>query len=74
MLHGTADWRVAPEMALDLSKAFIKYLIPHRLVLFEGGNHGLIEFRNEVDSMTKQWFDAYLKNGKPLPDLEAHAR
>ncbi|HBK70450.1 MAG TPA: hypothetical protein DDZ39_02135, partial [Flavobacteriaceae bacterium] len=36
MVHGTADWRVVPEMALDLSKEFIANKIPHRLVLFEG--------------------------------------
>lgn len=74
MLHGTSDWRVAPIMALDLSKAFIKDLVPHRLVLLEGGNHGLTEFRDEVDTMTKHWFNAYLKNGKSLPDLTPHGR
>jgi len=74
MLHGTADWRVVPQMALDLSSAFIKAKVPHRLVLFEGGNHGLSEFNDEVDAMVKQWFDAYLKKGKPLPNLEPHGR
>ncbi len=74
MLHGTADWRVVPQMALGLSKAFIKHKIPHRLVLFEGGNHGLSEFNDEVDKLVKQWFDDYLKEGKLLPDLEPHDR
>lgn len=72
MLHGTADWRVVPEMALDLSKAFIKNKIPHRLVLLEGGNHGLTEFKGEVNAMVKEWFDAYLKKDKKLPNLELH--
>ncbi len=74
MLHGTSDWRVVPEMALDLSKEFIKNKVPHRLVLFEGGNHGLREFRKEVDEMTKKWFDDYLKNDKKLPNLNPHGR
>jgi dipeptidyl aminopeptidase/acylaminoacyl peptidase len=74
MLHGTSDWRVVPEMALDLSKAFIHYKIPHRLILFEGGNHGLSEFNSEVDAMVKQWFDDYIKNDKELPDLNPHGR
>jgi len=74
MLHGTADWRVVPQMALDLSSAFIKEKVPHRLVLFEGGTHGLSEFNDEVDAMVKKWFDDYLKNGKPLPDLELHGK
>jgi dipeptidyl aminopeptidase/acylaminoacyl peptidase len=74
MLHGTGDWRVVPEMALDLSKAFIKNKIPHRLVLLEGGNHGLTEFNDEVDTMVKKWFDDYLKKDKKLPNLELHGR
>jgi len=74
MLHGTADWRVVPEMALDLSKAFIKNKVPHRLVLFEGGDHGLREFRVEVDAMVKEWLDKYLKEGIALPDLNPHGR
>ncbi|HHS95337.1 MAG TPA: hypothetical protein ENJ45_02015 [Phaeodactylibacter sp.] len=55
ILHGTADWRVAPEMALDLSKAFIKENITHRLVLFEGGDHSLRDFTEEVDEQVKRW-------------------
>ena len=74
MLHGTADWRVVPDMALDLSKAFIKEKVPHRLVLFEGGDHGLREFRVEVDAMVKDWLDKYLKNEKALPHLKPHGR
>jgi len=74
MVHGTADWRVVPEMALDLSKAFIKAKIPHRLVLFEGGDHGLNEFDNEVDKMVKDWFDRYLKKGEKVPDLTPHGK
>ncbi len=74
MIHGTADWRVVPEMALDLSKAFLLNKIPHRLVLFEGGNHGLSEFNSEVDALAKQWFDDYLKKGKKLPDLDPHGK
>ena len=74
MLHGTSDWRVVPEMSLDLSSAFIKHKIPHRLVLLEGGNHGLSEFGDEVNTLVKKWFDDYLKNGKPLPNLQPHGR
>ena len=74
MVHGTADWRVVPEMALNLSKAFISQKIPHRLVLFEGGNHGLSEFNSEVDALAKQWFDDYLKKDKELPDLDPHGK
>ena len=74
MLHGTADWRVVPEMALDLSKAFIKAKIPHRLVMFEGGDHGLSEFKEEVNELVKMWLDKYLKKNKALPLLNPHGR
>lgn len=74
MLHGTADWRVVPEQSISLSQKFIKQKIPHRLVLFEGGNHGLNEFNDEVDEMVKKWFDAYVKNDKPLPNLNPHGK
>ena len=74
MVHGTSDWRVVPEMAIDLSKEFILQKVPHRLVLFEGGNHGLSEFNTEVDAMAKKWFDGYLKDDKALPNLDSHGR
>ena len=74
ILHGTADWRVAPEMVLDLSKAFLKKRVPHRLVLFEGGDHGLREFNAEVDEMVKDWLDKYLKAGASLPELNPHGK
>ena len=74
MLHGTADWRVVPQMALDLSSAFIKNRVPHRLIMFEGGDHGLNEFDEEVDRQVKNWFDKYLKRSEKLPDLKPHGR
>lgn len=74
MLHGSADWRVVPEMALELSAAFIKEKIPHRLVIFEGGDHGLSEFNDEVDEMVKSWLDKYLVQDKSLPNLDLHGK
>ncbi|MFD2915733.1 alpha/beta hydrolase family protein [Psychroserpens luteus] len=61
MLHGTNDLSVVPEMALDLSYEFLKKKIPHQLILFKDGNHGLSEHRTEVNYQTKQWLDTYLK-------------
>jgi len=62
MLHGSDDWRVVPEMALDLSYQFLKKKIPHQLILFEGGGHGLRRYRKEVDFHTKKWLEKHLKN------------
>lgn len=62
MLHGSDDWRVVPEMALDLSYKFLKNKIPHQLILFDGGDHGLSQYRKEVNFQTKKWLNKYLKN------------
>jgi len=74
ILHGTSDWRVIPQMSLDLAKEFIKFKQPFRLIMFEGGDHGLTEFDNEVFSYTKTWFDDYLKRDKALPNLKPHGK
>ncbi|GEM_PF-99251 len=72
LLHGTADWRVMPEESLNMALAFQKEKVPYRLVMFEGGDHGLTEFKKEQYEMIKKWFDKYLKNSKKLPVLKPH--
>lgn len=74
ILHGTADWRVIPEESLNLAIAFQKEQIPYRLVMLEGGDHGLSEFKKEVNEMVKNWFDKYLKKGIKNPNLHPHGK
>jgi dipeptidyl aminopeptidase/acylaminoacyl peptidase len=74
MLHGNADWRVKPEQSLKLALEFEKYRIPYRLIMFEGGDHGITEHQNEVEEAVMNWFDKYLKNNDPLPNMEYHGR
>lgn len=74
LLHGNADWRVKSEQSLRLALEFEKYRIPYRLIMFEGGDHGISEHRNEVDEEVMSWFDKYLKNNEPLPNMEYHGR
>lgn len=74
LLHGTADWRVVPEESLTMALSLQKAGVPYRLMMFEGGDHGLNEFDAEVDEVTKEWFDKYLYKDAPLPDLEPHGR
>lgn len=69
MLHGNADWRVRSEKALQLALEFEKYRIPYRLKIFEGGNHGLTKFRKEKDKEVLNWFNTYLKNERPIPNM-----
>lgn len=74
MLHGNSDWRVKAEKSLKLALEFEKYRIPYRLKIFEGGDHGIREFRTEVNKDVINWFDKYLKNDAPLPNMEYHGR
>ncbi|WP_330442814.1 alpha/beta hydrolase family protein [Flavobacterium sp. C4GT6] len=74
ILHGNADWRVKCEQSLKLAIEFEKYRIPYRLVVFEGSDHGINENKNEVNKMVLSWFDRFLKNNEPLPDMKYHGR
>lgn len=74
LLHGNADWRVKPEQSLRMALEFEKYRIPYRLIMFEGGDHGISEHKKEVNEQVLMWFDKYLKNGAALPDMKYHGR
>ena len=74
LLHGNADWRVKSENSLKLAMEFEKFRIPYKLVIFEGGDHGINEHKTEADQQVIDWFDKYLKGSAPLPDMEPHGR
>ena len=61
ILHGTDDDRVLPHDSLDLSYKLLKYRIPFRLIMLEGGDHFMRKHRKEVDKIRKNWFDKFLK-------------
>lgn len=72
LLHGGADWRVSPRQALRMADALLEAKHPFRLVLFEGGDHGLFEHETEVDRLVLGWLDTYVRDGKPWPSVEPH--
>lgn len=74
MLHGNADWRVKPEQSLKLAMQFEKYRVPYRLIMFEGGDHGISEHREEVNQQVINWFDRYLKSNEGLPNMAYHGK
>lgn len=74
MLHGSSDWRVKPEQSLKLALEFEKHKIPYRLIMFEGGDHGISEHKEEVNEQVINWFNRYLKNNEPLPKIEYHGK
>lgn len=74
IMHGNADWRVKSEQSLRLALELDKHRVPYRLMIFEGGDHGLSEFRNKFYNELIAWFDKYLKNTPPLPDMSFHGK
>ncbi|TYA55276.1 alpha/beta hydrolase family protein [Formosa maritima] len=74
MLHGNADWRVKPQQSLLLALEFEKYRIPYRLIIFEGGDHGINEHKQEVKEQVINWFNRFLKQDEPIPDMTFHGK
>lgn len=74
LLHGTADWRVSPLQALRMATALYEVKHPFRLVVLEGGDHGLTEHSEEVDRVLRDWLDRYVRDREPWPSLEPHGR
>jgi dipeptidyl aminopeptidase/acylaminoacyl peptidase len=74
LLHGSADWRVHPTQALKMGMALYGAKHPYRLVLFEGGDHALTEHRDEVDRLTRDWLDRFVRDRRAWPSLEPHGR
>lgn len=72
LIHGTADWRVDPRDALDMASALYAARRPYRLFMLEGADHGISEFRDEYNEAMREWFDRYVREGSPLPNLEPH--
>jgi len=73
LLHGTSDWRANPKRnAINMASALYDAKHPFRMILFEGGQHGIAEHRDEVDRVTREWLDRYVRDRKPWPSLEPH--
>lgn len=72
MMHGTADWRVSYLDSLDLSRLLYEEKVPHRLMSFEGGDHSIYEHAEERNRATREWFDRYVRDSTPMPDLKLH--
>lgn len=69
LIHGTADGNVSPVQALDMAKALYDAKRPFRLVMYEGGGHGVPEFSQGRDAQIHEWLDNYVRDGRKWPDL-----
>jgi dipeptidyl aminopeptidase/acylaminoacyl peptidase len=72
ILQGTADWRVPTNQVLDLVNILYKIKHPFRFILYEGGQHSLIEHKADYSMQIENWFNTYLRDRKPWPSLEPH--
>ncbi len=74
LLHGTADWRVPPYESLEMATGFQKAKIPYRLLMMEGADHGMTEYKSEVNKQIRKWFNRFLIQNEKLPILKPHGK
>lgn len=72
IMHGSSDWRVKATNSLKLALELDKHRIPYRLKIFEGADHGIKQYRSEVNEDVIFWFNRFLKRGENLPNMEFH--
>jgi dipeptidyl aminopeptidase/acylaminoacyl peptidase len=72
LIHGTSDWRVPVTDTLEMAEKLYEEKVPYKLIIYPGVDHFLGDVIGEIDIETKLWLDSYLKEDKPLPNLELH--
>jgi len=60
ILCGTSDQHVHYQQAIDLAEALKAANKPHKLVVYEGDNHGLRNHRVEVGQLIGQWLNEHV--------------
>lgn len=60
--------------AFDMGRALFAARHPFRLIIFEGGDHGLTEYHREVHRAVVDWLNHHVRDRAPLPNLEPHGR
>jgi len=70
--HGTSDWRVLADHSILISKELYDHKIPHRLIIYEGADHGITEFWRHYRREVLDWFDKYLVKDSKLPNMKLH--
>lgn len=61
IVHGAADRKVKTIDILALATQMELHRVPYRLVIYEGGDHGLSGHRQEAFAQIIGWFDRHLK-------------
>lgn len=60
LLHGTSDRRVAAAESLRMAGRLQDLGVPYRLMMFDGGGHGIFEHEDEVQAQIAGWFSRHL--------------
>ena len=60
LVHGMSDERVSVEQSITLAEALEKADMPHKLVLYPGDNHGLVQNKAKATQEIVAWFNTYL--------------
>ena len=61
LLHGDDDWRVPPSHSQKLADRLRELGMPHELVRFPEGDHGLARYRAERNQLILEWFRKHLE-------------
>ena len=61
IVHGASDAKVKTRDILAVALGMEDHQVPYRLVIYEGGDHGLREHRSEAFGQIIGWFDRFLK-------------
>ena len=72
IMCGSSDWRVLPDEQFALLRKLYDGKHPTRFLLFEGGQHSLIDHLNEVNFNVRNFLDKYVRDKKKWPSLEPH--
>lgn len=62
ILHGGVDWRVQVSQAEKMAEQLEKYGKDHKLIIYPGDSHGLVNNKEESMEEILNWFDKYKSN------------
>lgn len=74
ILHGNSDWRVKANQAYSIAQKLDEQRVPYRLKIYEGGDHGISEFKPDVNREVIEWFNRFLKRAEDIPNMEYHGK
>lgn len=67
VLNGSSDWRTRSTQALKLVEALDEKRYPVRFIMYEGADHAISQYREEVFMQLRNWLDRYVRDQQPPP-------